>query len=489
MKIGVMVRLARAENRNHSGDGADVPLVHNDGESPAEFGGPDRDPLPGRTVAAYSVLTLPTAALGLPITVYLPPFYANELGMGLALVGLVFTIARLWDVVTDPIMGVVIDRFPSRWGRRRHWIVMAAPILMLSTWFIYMPSPGEHAAAYLLGWLFVLYVGYTFLTIAHQSWGTELTANYNERSRLFGWREALQILGMVTVLALPAVIEHSGGDTFMKIASMGWYLVILLPIATFLAVTFVPERPAIRAPKIPFNRAITAILQNKPLRRVLVADISIAFAIGVAGSTYIFLATWVFVLPRYASAVLLAFFVSGLVFMPLWMRLSYQLGKHATLIVAMAYACTTLSLFPLVAGTGNLWGLVMATVLYGGGFGAGPMILRAMMADLADLDELETGANRAGLLFALLTTTNKVGGAVSVSVSYAILSWIGFDPAAGTNTPGALSGLLWTFVVAPSALFILAGVALWRYPLDKHQHTSIQSALEAQRSGSNSDVE
>lgn len=447
-------------------------------ERPPESVQPERGPLPGRVVAAYSVLTLPTAALGLPITVYLPPFYANELGLGLAVVGLVFTLARLWDVVTDPIMGIVIDRFPSRWGRRRHWIVMAAPILMFATWFIYMPSEGAHSAAYLLGWLIVLYVGYTFLTIAHQSWGTELTSNYNERSRLFGWREVLQILGMVTVLALPAVMEQTGGDTYGKIASMGWYLLILLPIATILAVTFVPERPAIPMPTIPFKRAVAAIVQNKPLRRVLVADISIAFAIGVAGSTYIFLATWVFVLPEYASLVLLAFFVSGLVFMPLWMKLSYRFGKHATLIAAMAYSCATLGLFPFVAAAENLSGLLVATVFYGGGFGAGPMILRAMMADLADYDELETGAKRAGLLFALLTTTNKVGGAVSVSISYAILSWVGFDPAAATNTGGALAGLLWTFILAPAAFFVLAGAVLWRYPIDKHRHAHIQNQLE-----------
>jgi len=288
---------------------------------------------------------------------------------------------------------------------------------------------------------------------------------------------------MVTVLALPAVIEQSGGDTFTKISSMGWYLIILLPIATFLAVKFVPEKPATPTPEIPFKKAISAIVANRPLRRILAADISIAFAIGVAGSTYIFLATWIFVVPQYASLVLLAFFVSGLVFMPLWMRLSYRLGKHATLIAAMIYACGTLSLFPLAAEPGNLIGLVVVTVLYGGGFGAGPMVLRAMMADLADYDELETGAKRAGLLFALLTTTNKVGGAVSVSVSYAILSWIGFDPGADANTAGALSGLLWTFVLAPATFFVLAGVSLWRYPIDKHRHADIQNALE-RRSGS-----
>jgi len=115
------------------------------------------------------------------------------------------------------------------------------------------------------------------------------------------------------------------------------YSVLTLPTATALGLpitVYLPHSMQTRwawdwpwsvspMPQIPFEKAVTAILQ-----RALVADISIAFAIGVAGS-YIFLATWVFVLPEFACLVLLAFFVSGLVFMPSWMRLSYRLGNTA----------------------------------------------------------------------------------------------------------------------------------------------------------------
>lgn len=444
----------------------------------SENGGAPSEKLPGRIVAAYAALTLPTAALGLPITVYLPPFFANEMGLGLATVGLIFTVARLWDVFTDPIMGMLVDRFPSRWGRHKHWIAFAIPILMLATWFIYMPSVEPHTAGYLLGWLIVLYVGYTFLAIAHQSWGTELTSDYNERSRLYGWREILSIVGMVTVLILPAVLERSGADTYRKIASMGWYLLILLPITAVLIISVVPERKAHVPASIPLGRALKTMLQNQPLRRVLLADISIAFAIAVSGSTYIFLASWVFEQERYASLILLAFFVSGLLAMPLWMKLSYRLSKHTALLVAMVYACVSLVLFPFVATPGNLVGLVVATVAYGSAFGAGPMILRAMIADLADMDQLETGVKRAGLFFALLTTTNKVGAAVSVSICYLILGWLGFDPAAEVNSEGAISGLMWTFVLMPCVCFGVAAWALWKYPLDREAHSEIQLRLK-----------
>ena len=104
--------------------------------------------------------------MGMPIAVYLPPFYSEGMGLSLATVGLIFTLARIWDVVTDPLMGVAIDRFPSRWGRRKHWIALSIPLLMISVWMVFMPNPESVSPTYLAFWLIVLYVGYT-LSLIH----------------------------------------------------------------------------------------------------------------------------------------------------------------------------------------------------------------------------------------------------------------------------------------------------------------------------------
>ena len=76
-----------------------------------------QQPLKPFTLAAYSGVALPMAAMGMPIAVYLPRFYSEGLGLSLITVGLIFTLARVWDVVTDPAMGYLIDRFETRWGR------------------------------------------------------------------------------------------------------------------------------------------------------------------------------------------------------------------------------------------------------------------------------------------------------------------------------------------------------------------------------------
>jgi Na+/melibiose symporter-like transporter len=161
-------------------------------------------------LAAYSGITMPMAAMGMPVAVYLPRFYSEGMGLSLATVGIIFTLARIWDVVTDPLMGMAIDKFETRWGRRKHWVGLSIPILMLSVWMVFMPNPDSVTPAYLMFWLLVLYIGYTMKVISHLSWGAELSTSYDARFRLFGWREVFTIAGMTIVLAIPAFLELTG---------------------------------------------------------------------------------------------------------------------------------------------------------------------------------------------------------------------------------------------------------------------------------------
>lgn len=182
-------------------------------------------------MASYSGLTIPFVALLIPAAIYLPPYYSEELGIKLATVGLIFTIARVWGVITDPIMSIVIDKFHTRWGRRKHWIAISILILMASIWMVFFPDPETVTPFYLGFWLIVMYLGYTMMAIAHQSWGAKLAPNYDDRTRQCTWREVFMLSGLVVVLASPAAVDYLGiGDQATKIATMGWYCLILLPL-------------------------------------------------------------------------------------------------------------------------------------------------------------------------------------------------------------------------------------------------------------------
>lgn len=438
-------------------------------------------------LTAYAALTFPMGGLGLPITVYLPPLYATEVGLGLALVGTIFMITRIFDVVTDPIMGVIIDRYPTRWGRRRHWIVLSVPLLLISAVFIYFPPVGA-GANYLLVWMLVLYVGFTMLTIAHQSWGAELSKDYAERNRIYGWRELAIILGMVSVLALPAVLElTTDADAFAKVGAMGWFLILSLPIAAVAAVWLVPDHvePVSKNRKAKTSEALRILFTNWSMARIVAADMFTALATGIIGSSYLFLARFVWELQQYSSIMLLGYFVLGFAGMPFWMWLAKRMSKHRALCVALVWSILA-QLIYLIPGPGDFGLALFATFSLGFAFGAGPFLLRSMMADVCDKDRLETGHNRTALLYALLTTTAKVGAAVAVGVTYPLLAWVGFNPSLETNSPESLEGLRLIFALLP-IFFIACAIALiWNYPIDHAAQAEIRRKLAEQEASDQS---
>jgi Na+/melibiose symporter-like transporter len=428
-----------------------------------------------KVLASYSVVALPIGAMGMPIAIYLPPLYSGSLGLSLATVGLIFTLARVWDLVTDPIMGIVIDRYGSRWGQYKHWIALAIPMVMLAVYKVFIPNPGDVTAFYLGVWMLVLYLGFTMLNIAHNSWGTFLANDYDERSKLFGWREIFIIIGMIFVLAIPATMDFFGeSSTPAKVANMGLFCLILFPITVVATLVVVPDKVTERK-EAPGWRDFLGILRSNPLLwRLLTADFTTSFAISATAALYIFVATYAFDLRDQASMALLLYFVAGFLAMPAWLKLTYRVGKVGAIKLAMGYTIVLQSGLFFVAEPGNVGLFWSYTFLAGLAFGATPTLLHSMMADLTDIDELKTGQKRAGMYFALLGTINKLGGALAVGFTLTTADTLfDFTPGAA-NSQTAIDGLLLIFCFVPVAAMALTYIPLHRYPLTKEKLTEIK---------------
>lgn len=434
-------------------------------------------PLRPSIIATFALPALPISAMGLPIVVYLPPFYAADMGLGLATVGTIFMLTRFWDVVTDPILGVVSDRWRTRWGRRKPWLVASVPVTVGAVVMVFMPSPPV-TAAYLLGWMMVLYVGWTLLTLSHMAWGAELAPEYNERSRIQGYREVALILGMVLVLALPVVIERTAGADVAgaRIASMGWFVVVLLPLTIALAVTLVPERPAHDGAHVAWRDTLSILARNAPLRRLLAADLLGGLSGGIVTSLFLFLASDGLKLAN-ASVLILVYLLAGVVFIPLLLRVSFRLGKHRSLALSSLFNAATIPLILLIP-EGNLVAAVLCFVLLGVNVGAGPFLMRSIMADVADEDAVHCGSQRTGLFFSLLTMTNKVGSALAVGIAYGALDLIGFVPGAA-NSPAAIGGLRAVYVWPACLLSVVVAGIVWSFPLDEARQRRNREILDA----------
>ena len=426
---------------------------------------------------AYGGLAVPLAALGLPLAVYIPPFYAGPIGLGVGTVGIIFMVARFWDIFTDPIMGMIVDRYPSKWGKRKHWIAIGVPVLMLAAWFIFFPG-GSQSTFYLIFWLFILYLAFTFVGLTQQAWGVDISKSYNDRSKVYGWREIGSIFGMMSVLALPAILENAGSNFTEMIAGMGYFFLIVLPITALIGLIVIPDNERNEGTSFPSFSDLPLILKdNRPLIRTLLIEFLCSSASSISAVTYIYLAKHVFDLEEISSRILFLYFFAGLLVMPLWMKLSYLIGKPKTLFASTILCSLTLASYFFINTNNALITLVILTVLYGIGYGAPFTLTRALMADIVDADELKSQKKRPGLFYSILTTFSKVGAAIAVGLVYTYLEFNGFKPDQ-IATEKIKEILLFVFAFIPMILYFCASLFCIGYELTSEKHKEIQKQLE-----------
>lgn len=428
----------------------------------------------------YALPAIPSAGLSLPLSVYVAPFYALQVGLGTGLVGALFFAVRAVDIAFDPLIGVAGDHIATRWGRRRPWLVAMVVPMMVAAFALFNP-PTQAGGFYLTACLIAVYFGYSVLTISHTAWGAELSGAYHERSRIAGARQFAFIGGMLLVLILPAILELGfRASAREKVAAMGWFVIVGLPLAVGPAVLLAGEPR--NAP--PTDAGIRAswrwLFRSATLRTVLAVDLANGLATSITAALYLFVVERTFGL-KDSSTLLLCYFIAALAGAPVWTRLSYAFGKHRTLAAGALSGGVVLTLFFLVPrdGTGTALAFLL-TVAFGSCYGAGPVLLQAIMADVVDQEAAETGDRRAGAAFALLTLTNKIGYALSVGITYPLLELIGFsgkDTAA--SSAATLNGILAIFIVIPAVLLAVAAALVWRFPLGEREQLRLRTQLAA----------
>ena len=416
----------------------------------------------------FSCPSLPVGALAVALPVFLPHYYASHLGLSLTTVGLTFTCIRLADILVDPAIGFAIDRTRWRLGRYRPWMALGLPLYVLAIHQLFMPPAGA-GYAYLAGWLLAFYLAMSVLLLAHMAWTAAITPDYDARSRLFGWIQILGVAGACAILAAKDV------------PTMGWLLIAAGPLGVLLACVSVGEPPLAKDSGERFGLADYGRMLMRPdLRRIVAADFCLQLGPNGMAALYLF---YFRDLRGFnagqANILLFVYVVSGLVGAPLLSWLATRWGKHQTLMVSstgFSLGLIGLTMLPKA----NLWAASPFMFVMGVLATSFVILDRAMLADVGDAIRLETGLQRAGLLYALLNSTQKVAGALSIGLTFLILGWLGYDPHEGAvNTPHAIHALAWTFLLGPVIFVMLGGACYLGYDLDARRHGEIRAALAA----------
>ena len=321
-------------------------------------------------------------------------------------------------------------------------------------------------------------MAFTFVGLTQQAWGVDISKSYNDRSKVYGWREIGSIFGMMSVLALPAILENAGSNFTEMIAGMGYFFIIVLPITALIGLIVIPDNERNEGTSFPSFSDLPLILKdNRPLIRTLLIEFLCSSASSISAVTYIYLAKHVFDLEEISSRILFLYFFAGLLVMPLWMKVSYLIGKSKALFTSTILCSLTLASYLFINTNDALITLVILTVLYGIGYGAPFTLTRALMADIVDADELKSKKKRPGLFYSILTTFSKVGAAIAVGLVYTYLEFNGFKPDQIASEK-IKEILLFVFAFIPMILYFCASLFCIGYELTSEKHKEIQKQLE-----------
>lgn len=476
-------------------------------ESTIENAGRSHDPSQGQSsekaaatglskvqMALYGVANLPTSIVGLPIALYIPAFYSQNLGLSLATIGLLIALSRLTDVFTDPAIGIASDRWHTRFGRRKPWMVMGMPLMLLSLWMLFVPKSlfaisvwqffgGESVTnLYLFVWISALYLSFTLVDLPYRAWGAEMSVDYDERSRVTGWREAFGYGGTLLALAIPLimalVLSKPGPDNALRAIAI--VVVVLLPVLTAPALIWVraQAQQAPRANPVSWKRGLKIVLSNGPYLRLVISLLFLVGAVSMTATLSFFFVNVVMEQPfdRYALFIL-AYYLSSSLAIPIWFAISRRIGKHKTVVVGIVWLSLWSAFIPLL-GPEDFWLFFVIMLLKGSAVGALVFLPASMAADVVDLDTLRTGEQRTGLYFSLWGMVNKAAVALGVLLATNGVAWFGFDPAIADNTASAKMSVAILYSIGPAVLACVALPLLWKYPLSKQRQERMRSHIE-----------
>jgi GPH family glycoside/pentoside/hexuronide:cation symporter len=411
---------------------------------------------------AYAALALPLAVVGLPLTIYVPALYAQSRGVALGTISLVLLLARLADVVVDPAVGALSDRFGTPIGRRRPWIAVGIVLTVVGVRHVFDP-PAQVGGLYLLGWIGVLYLGWSLVTIPYLAWGGGLSGDYNRRSLISGVREFAAMLGIVLAAVAPAL---SPGSLELPMRTLSHLVTWLLPAASLLLMVVVRE-PAL-PPAREAAGAWRALWRNGPFRLLMMATLLGGIGSAVNGALVIFYLQQMNLGDH--KELLLLYLVSALAGIPLWVWLAARVGKHRALCYGSLWGCGWFALVPLIP-PGAYWPVALVNVMAGCAIGASPVLGASMAADVIDWDALRTRRDRSALFFSLWSMATKATQALGI-LALPLVALLGFQ-VQGPVTAQARWALTIGYVAVPIGFWLGAIALLWNFPIDRRRQARI----------------
>ncbi|MCL6589280.1 MAG: MFS transporter [Firmicutes bacterium] len=421
------------------------------------------------TVAAFFLLIFLTDV------VRLSPVWAGTLVL----------ITKLWEALVAPMIGYMTSRTWSRWGRYRPfllWFSLPFGLFFGLIWSV--PQPSDPWLRFLLmaGLLLCYITSFELIQIPYASLAPELVRDYDERTRLNGYRMFFSLFGSMAAMVLPARFFSQAPDLHQGYRMMGLcfgILIALLPLISFLGTQEGRTKPE---PREAFFKSFGITFKNRPFLLSLAAYLAAWAAIDVITALLLYFLKYHFgIREENCNLVFGIVFAAAILFLPFWVSLSNRFGKRAAFLGGMGFLAA--SQIALALAPANHSYLIYWLAPLGGiGIASIQVIPLSMIPDAVEFDELNTGRRREGIYFGVLTFMYQLVSAMALYGVSLVLQFSGYRPEVA-QSPVMLRNLRLMVGGLPVFFFIIVALALCKYPINRSSHHKVARELDLRGKG------
>ncbi|MCJ8283047.1 MAG: MFS transporter, partial [Rivularia sp. ALOHA_DT_140] len=405
-----------------------------------------KEKLDFKTKIAYGAGELGGAIPNNILVFFVLYFFTNVAGLNAGLAGSLILVGKAWDAINDPLIGWLSDNTRSRLGRRYPWMLIGAIPLVISFFLLWMTLPTTNQwlkfAYYNLIYI-IYYAAVSSVWIPHSTLGAELTTTYNERTNVTGFRSAFAIGGSIFALILAQIILgiFEAPQSYLYMAAIAGLISFL---AVYLCVWGTYKRYKIiqnqrekiqRKPPEPLLKQIKIALSNKPF--LCVMGIYLCSWLGTQVTAAVlpyFVVDWMKLPKTHFTQVALAIQGTALMLMPFWSIMGQKIGKKAIYCIGIpGTIIAQAGFFFLQPGQTTL--MYILSVMAGIGISVAYITPYAMLPDVVDLDELNTGQRREGIFYGFVVQIQKLCVALAIFLVGKTLDSSGLIPAVATEAP------------------------------------------------------
>jgi GPH family glycoside/pentoside/hexuronide:cation symporter len=434
--------------------------------------------LPSSLIWLYSAPRVGFGIMGLLFGTYLMKFATDVLLIAPAVMGALIAASRFWDAVSDPLAGYLSDRTRSPIGRRRVWMYAAAVPMGAGLVMIWSPPyalQGLGLVAWMTAALLLYETASTAFFVPHGALGVELTPDYHERTRLFGWSHMIGALGMVLGL---------GSLQLMNMADDKRPVALLISLAAGVSVCaivivstrYLPERADYqgRGGSRPW-RSFGDVLRNPHARLLLIVYAIETFGGASIGLLVPYLVEYVIPMRELMVPILIAYTIPQFALTPLWIALARRVGKKRLWVFSMVVSALGFAaIFPLTEPGPEIF---LVAFMIGVSGGCGAVVAPAIQADVIDFDEYRTGERKEGAYLAVWNFVRKVSASVTAAVTGAVLQLFDFQPNAAQTeeTKLALRALV---ALLPAGCYAIGTLVFLRFAFNESEYAAVRAAID-----------